>query len=113
MGISAAGIEPPSVSFKSAQVEPYTLSCDAGLSGMTLGVARDAPEDGSSSWGYKVDVTLGTDEAAFSPNLSYELSEKVDLTLNMGVSTKGTLTHALTMGYKLANAEQISIAFAR
>ena len=113
MGLSAAGIEPPSISFKSVQVEPYALSCDASLNGMTLGVARDAPEDGSSPLGYKVDVTLGTDEVAFSPNLSYELSERVDLTLNMAASTKGTLTQALSLGYKLTNAKQISVAFAR
>ena len=105
MGISAGGIELPSVSFKSMQIEPFTISCDASLGGITFGIARDAPDDGSSDWGYKVDMTLGADEIAFSPSVSYEVSEKIDLNANMGLSTKGTISHSLSMGYKLTNAK--------
>jgi hypothetical protein len=50
-------------------------------------------------------MTLGADEIAFSPSVSYEVSEKIDLNANMGLSTKGTISHSLSMGYKLTNAK--------
>ena len=80
------GIEPPSLSFQFNNVPGYSFSLAGSLgSGISLGIEKEIPRDGSSSFGYKCDLNLGTQTVGISPTVMYEVNRNINLSASMGV----------------------------
>lgn len=80
------GIDAPSFSFQFNNVPGYSLSVAAALgSGISLGIEKEIPRDGSSSLGYKCDLNLGVQTVGVTPTIMYEVNKHLNLSASMGV----------------------------
>jgi hypothetical protein len=104
----------PSVSFTFRNLRPYTLGLHTSLGqGFGLNLERSIPEDGSSNFGYKVDLNLGQNNVGFTPTVMYRASENVEVTAQMGVDLAGDVSQMCAIVYKLQGAKQIHVSFSR
>jgi|TARA_B110000285_G_C14689644_1_gene408461 hypothetical protein len=75
MGINTKGIELPNLTIQSTLAAPFKVTSSFNLGGISLNLAKDAPDDGNLA--YKCGVRLGTDEITIDPEIKYEINDQI------------------------------------
>ena len=60
------GLEPPSLSLSSTQLDPVSISAGLGLGGINLNVSKDLSGD---SWGYQCGLGISGNSINISPGI--------------------------------------------
>lgn len=85
------GIQMPSLNLQFASMKPYGLHVGGSYGNLNFGVEKEIPKDGSSSYGYELDVGLATENITLNPKLFYKIEKNVLFNTNLVLDLAGAI----------------------